>query len=154
MAKSTTMRSIWYRCCSSLFLEDRNLAAPIKGLIARLQIPILKVAMLDKSFFSKGGHPARKLLNEVANASLGWVPSDPNGDVERDPFYFKIETLVARIIDEFVDDVGSIPERARGLCRLCRDGSPTRHIDRAAHQSMPKMAAPNPNWRAPPCSRY
>jgi hypothetical protein len=86
-------------------LEDRNLAAPIKGLIARLQIPILKVAMLDKSFFSKGGHPARKLLNEVANASLGWVPSDPNGDVERDPFYFKIETLVTRIIDDFVDDV-------------------------------------------------
>jgi uncharacterized protein DUF1631 len=86
-------------------LEDRNLAAPIKGLIARLQIPILKVAMLDKSFFSKGGHPARKLLNEVANASLGWVPSDPNGDVERDPFYFKIETLVTRIIDDFIDDV-------------------------------------------------
>jgi len=86
-------------------LEDRNLAAPIKGLIARLQIPILKVAMLDKSFFSKGGHPARKLLNEVANASLGWVPSDPSGDVERDPFYFKIETLVTRIIDDFIDDV-------------------------------------------------
>ncbi|HSB96927.1 MAG TPA: DUF1631 domain-containing protein [Spongiibacteraceae bacterium] len=86
-------------------LEDRNLAAPIKGLIARLQIPILKVAMLDKSFFSKGGHPARKLLNEMANASLGWVPSDPNGDVERDPFYFKIETLVTRIIDDFIDDV-------------------------------------------------
>ncbi len=86
-------------------LEDRNLAAPIKGLIARLQIPILKVAMLDKSFFSKGGHPARKLLNEIANASLGWVLSDPNGDVERDPFYFKVESLVTRIIDDFVDDV-------------------------------------------------
>jgi hypothetical protein len=84
-------------------LEDRNLAAPIKGLIARLQIPILKVAMLDKSFFSKGGHPARKLLNEVANASLGWTPG---ADVERDPFYFKVESLVSRIIDDFVDDVG------------------------------------------------
>jgi hypothetical protein len=83
-------------------LEDRNLAAPIKGLIARLQIPILKVAMLDKSFFSKGGHPARKLLNEVANASLGWTPG---GDVERDPFYCKVESLVSRIIDDFVDDV-------------------------------------------------
>jgi hypothetical protein len=83
-------------------LEDRNLAAPIKGLIARLQIPILKVAMLDKSFFSKGGHPARKLLNEVANASLGWTPG---ADVERDPFYFKVESLVSRIIDDFVDDV-------------------------------------------------
>lgn len=83
-------------------LEDRNLAAPIKGLIARLQIPILKVAMLDKSFFGKGGHPARKLLNEFANASLGWSPS---GEVERDPLYAKIEKLVNRIIDEFSEDV-------------------------------------------------
>ncbi|HEY3700361.1 MAG TPA: DUF1631 domain-containing protein [Spongiibacteraceae bacterium] len=86
-------------------LEDRNLAAPIKGLIARLQIPLLKVAMLDKSFFSKGGHPARKLLNEVANASLGWAPANPSLAVERDPFYAKVEALIGRIVDEFADDV-------------------------------------------------
>lgn len=86
-------------------LEDRNLAAPIKGLIARLQIPLLKVAMLDKSFFSKGGHPARKLLNEVANASLGWAPANPSIAVERDPFYAKVEALIGRIVDEFADDV-------------------------------------------------
>lgn len=88
-------------------LEDRNLAAPLKGLIARLQIPILKVAMLDKSFFGKGGHPARKLLNEVANASLGWAPS---GEVERDPFYAKVESLVNRIINDFIDDVSVFQE--------------------------------------------
>src|SRR5690606_23040119 len=86
-------------------LEDRNLAAPIKGLIARLQIPILKVAMIDKSFFGKGGHPARKLLNEIANASLGWAPLDPSAQVERDPFYARVESLVTRVLDEFVDDV-------------------------------------------------
>ena len=88
-------------------LEDRNLAAPIKALIARLQIPILKVAMQDKSFFGKGGHPARKLLNEFANASLGWTPS---GEVERDPLYAKIEKLVNRIIDELNDDVSVFQE--------------------------------------------
>lgn len=83
-------------------IEDRNLAAPIKGLLARLQIPILKVAMLDKTFFGKGGHPARKLLNEVANASLGWVPT---GAVERDPFYTKIESVVERIVSDFNSEV-------------------------------------------------
>lgn len=86
-------------------LEDRNLAAPIKGLIARLQIPLLKVAMLDKTFFGRGGHPARKLLNEIANASLGWVPADTGAQLERDPFYAKVESLVMRIVDEFVDDI-------------------------------------------------
>ncbi|MET0377502.1 MAG: DUF1631 domain-containing protein [Spongiibacteraceae bacterium] len=83
-------------------IEDRNLAAPIKGLLARLQIPILKVAMLDKTFFSKGGHPARKLLNEVANASLGWIPT---GAVERDPFYIKIEAVVERVVNDFSSEV-------------------------------------------------
>lgn len=86
-------------------LEDRNLAAPMKGLIARLQIPILKVAMLDKTFFSKGGHPARKLLNEIANASLGWAPVNPSARIERDPFYAKVEALIAYVVDEFVEDV-------------------------------------------------
>lgn len=82
-------------------LDDRNLAAPIKGLIARLQIPIIKVAMLDKSFFSKGGHPARKLLNEIANASLGWIPG---ASIERDPLYLKVSEIVDRLLNEFEDD--------------------------------------------------
>lgn len=86
-------------------LEDRNLAAPIKAVIARLQIPILKVAMLDKTFFSKGGHPARKLLNEIANASLGWAPANAALPLERDPFYAKVDSLIKRILDEFVVDV-------------------------------------------------
>jgi hypothetical protein len=83
-------------------LEDRNLAAPIKGLLARLQIPILKVAMVDRSFFGRGGHPARRLLNEVANASLGWSPVV---EPERDPFYRYIEQMVDRLASNFVDDV-------------------------------------------------
>src|SRR5690606_26525741 len=83
-------------------LEDRNLAAPIKGLIARLQIPILKVAMQERSFFGRNGHPARKLLNELANASIGWSPA---GEVERDPFYRNLEKLVNRIVEQFDGDV-------------------------------------------------
>ena len=82
-------------------LDDRNLAAPMKALIARLQIPIIKVAVLDKSFFSKGGHPARKLLNEIANASLGWVQVN---NIERDPLYSQVSTVVNRITHEFDGD--------------------------------------------------
>lgn len=82
-------------------LDDRNLAAPMKALIARLQIPIIKVAMLDKSFFSKGGHPARKLLNEIATASLGWVTP---AKIERDPLFKKIDSIVNNLLaDNTVD---------------------------------------------------
>ncbi|WP_146050716.1 DUF1631 family protein, partial [Pseudomonas syringae] len=44
-------------------LDDRNLPPSLRALIGRLQIPMLKVAVLDKSFFSRGSHPARRLLN-------------------------------------------------------------------------------------------
>lgn len=88
-------------------LDDHNLAAPMKALIARLQIPIIKVAMFDKSFFSKGGHPARKLLNEIASASLGWTP---NNNIERDPFYTKVSAVVTRVLNEYDGDVSLFHE--------------------------------------------
>ncbi|WP_101759213.1 DUF1631 domain-containing protein [Oceanicoccus sp. KOV_DT_Chl] len=88
-------------------LDDRNLAPPMKALIARLQIPIIKVAMQDKSFFSKGGHPARKLLNEIANASLGWVPT---ANIDRDPLYKKVSDVIGRIVAEYDGSNDLFPE--------------------------------------------
>jgi Protein of unknown function (DUF1631) len=88
-------------------LDDRNLAAPMKALIARLQIPLIKVAMLDKSFFSKGGHPARKLLNEIAHASIGWMQTE---NIERDPLYVKVESVVSRLLNEFEGDASLFDE--------------------------------------------
>ncbi|TQV79472.1 DUF1631 domain-containing protein [Exilibacterium tricleocarpae] len=82
-------------------LDDRNLAEPMKGLIARLQIPIIKVAISDKSFFNKGGHPARRLLNELATAGLGWQDDGQR----QDPLYRKVESIVQRILGEFGSDV-------------------------------------------------
>ncbi len=56
-------------------LDDRTLPDCLKALIGRLQIPMLKVAVVDKSFFSRGSHPARRLLNEIASASLATIIS-------------------------------------------------------------------------------
>ncbi|MCX2842288.1 DUF1631 domain-containing protein [Microbulbifer thermotolerans] len=86
----------------SFILEDRNLADPIKTLLARLQLPLLKVAIADKSFFSKGGHPARKLLNELADAATGWQAGE---NFESDPLYREISQVVDRVLSEFDQDV-------------------------------------------------
>jgi len=83
-------------------LDDRNLADPMKEQISRLQIPIVKVALLDKSFFAKGGHAARRLLNEMATAALGWQPAKDNS---RDPLYSKINELVSTLLRTFDTDV-------------------------------------------------
>lgn len=82
-------------------LDDRTLPDSLKALIARLQIPMLKVAVLDKTFFSRGSHPARRLLNEIASAALGWVDQD---DAQRDTLYQRIDQVVQRLLNDFADD--------------------------------------------------
>ncbi|MEG3012810.1 MAG: DUF1631 family protein, partial [Pseudomonas sp.] len=76
---------------------DRTLPDSLKALIARLQIPMLKVAVLDKSFFSRGSHPARRLLNEIGTAALGWGKRD---DYQRDSLYVRIEQVVQRLLND------------------------------------------------------
>ncbi|GAA5445383.1 hypothetical protein Misp06_03585 [Microbulbifer sp. NBRC 101763] len=86
----------------SFILEDRSLATPIKSQLGRLQLPLLKVAIADKSFFSKGGHPARKLLNELADAATGWQAPD---NFESDPLYSEVSLIVERVLSEFDQDI-------------------------------------------------
>jgi hypothetical protein len=80
-------------------LDDANVPPAMKALIGRLQIPMLKVGMLDKSFFSRKAHPARKLLNKLAEAAVGW-----NGEHDQ-ALYKKVESVVQRVLVEFENDV-------------------------------------------------
>ncbi|MET0007800.1 MAG: DUF1631 domain-containing protein [Candidatus Thiodiazotropha sp. 6PLUC9] len=82
-------------------LDDYSLPDAMKALISRLQIPMLKVAIIDKSFFSEKIHPARRLLNSLAKAAVGW---NDTGDRVNDTLYSKIESTIKRILNEFHDD--------------------------------------------------
>ena len=86
-------------------LDDRNLASPMKALIGRLQIPMVKVAIADKSFFSKGGHPARRLLNEMAMACLGWQETTAE-NLHKDILYNKMQEMVRVVLADFETDMG------------------------------------------------
>ncbi|MCM0612470.1 DUF1631 domain-containing protein [Marinobacter sediminum] len=83
-------------------LEDRQLHPVMKSLIGRLQIPVLKVALSDKNFFNRGGHPVRKLLNELALSAIGWGEKRAG---QRDLLREKIEEVVDRVLNEFTDNV-------------------------------------------------
>ena len=74
----------------------------IKVLLGRLQIPMLKASMVDRGFFSRKNHPGRQLLNRLADAGLGWSPTDGI----QDPLYLKIRDVVDHINRDFVDDLG------------------------------------------------
>lgn len=84
-----------------VILEDERLPGVIKGLFARLQIPVLKVALMDRSFLADSGHPARRLFNSLARASLAWQPLD---DPDEDPVYRNIRAAVSQVVEQFSYD--------------------------------------------------
>lgn len=80
--------------------EDDRVPDAMKGLIGRLQIPVLKLALKDHSFFSNRQHPARRLINTLAQAASTW---DDNFAADG-PLYHIADFLIHRIQDEFHDD--------------------------------------------------
>ncbi|WP_281648998.1 DUF1631 domain-containing protein [Parendozoicomonas sp. Alg238-R29] len=78
-------------------LDDRTLPAAMKALLGRMQIPLIKVALNDHTFFSKKGHPARRLLNEMATAALGWQESGGG----KDKLLGKMEDIVQYLLNDF-----------------------------------------------------
>jgi hypothetical protein len=82
--------------------DDTRVPDPMKGLIGRLQIPVLKLAMMDHSFFSNRTHPARRLINALAQAGVTWDgPLTPDTSL-----YRSAEAVVTRIQNEFAQDAG------------------------------------------------
>lgn len=90
-----------------VILQDRHLPDVVRAMIGQLQIPILKVAMMDKEFFAKKSHPARRFLNALSNAGLG--VSEKNKQIQSSIFE-KMEELVERVLMEFENDVDIFAE--------------------------------------------
>ncbi|MET0231224.1 MAG: DUF1631 domain-containing protein [Rhodanobacteraceae bacterium] len=82
-------------------LQDRNLPAEIQALLGRLQIPYLKVAILDKHLFAQKTHPARRLLDALADAGKSW---SEESDKDR-RLHDRIRHVVESILTDFDDDV-------------------------------------------------
>ncbi len=57
--------------------------------------------MLDRQFFSKKNHPARRLLDEIANAAIGW-----NAEGEWNAALLtKLTAIVQSMLNDFTDDI-------------------------------------------------
>ena len=81
--------------------DNQKVPDKAKALIGRLQIPVLKAAMLDNTFFSMRNHPARRLLNTLAQSTLGLL----NEVGEESPLYQGIAACVQKILDDFDTDI-------------------------------------------------
>ncbi len=80
---------------------DQAIPMQMKVVIGRLQIPVLRAAMMDRDFFLSSEHPARKLVDTLASSSVAWAPEKG----EEDPLYVRIEHTVQRVLSEFEDDL-------------------------------------------------
>ncbi|MCU0842626.1 MAG: DUF1631 domain-containing protein, partial [Thiobacillaceae bacterium] len=98
-------------------LDDRRVPDAMKALIGRLQIPVLKVAMLDRGFFSQKGHPARRLLDVLADASMGWDEQEGHDS----GLYRKVDDLVQRILNEFDEQMDVFAAALEELEQFLRD---------------------------------
>jgi hypothetical protein len=81
---------------------DARIPPAMKALIGRLQIPMLKVAVLDKTFFSRKAHPARHMLDTLGELSMGLG----DGFAPGTPLHQRVDGIITQLIDQFEDDFG------------------------------------------------
>lgn len=101
--KATAMERMTVDVVSMLFdfiREDDKIPAAQRELIARLQIPLLKAAVLEPDLLHDERHPARQLLNRLSSAAAG------AGTSEEAAAAIRAETgrAVQRVLDEFDTD--------------------------------------------------
>ncbi len=83
-------------------LNDENLPNVVKAMLSYLHTPFLKIAFSDPDFFEKTDHPARVLLNSMAEAGSKWVSNDGSSEYG---VFEKIQEYVRHILENFEDDV-------------------------------------------------
>jgi hypothetical protein len=118
----------------------------VKAILGRLQIPLLKVALLDKEFFSSKEHPARKLLDCLAESAMGLDEKSAKGAACVD----MIERVVHRVLADFdtdlalfeklVADVGEFLDEQRQTEELIVERS-ARYIEERERQEIARLTA-------------
>lgn len=95
------------------FLRDQNISDPIKTLLLKLQIPLIKTALLDSKFFHDNRHPARNTLDTVAHIGIGIDSSDST-------VYKTIDLILEQLLNAFDQNINSFNTALSSLSRLKR----------------------------------
>jgi len=93
------------------FLRDENVSVAVKSLLLELQIPLIKVAMLDAQFFQNSKHAARKMLDNVAHLGIGI-------ENENNTLYKTILLIIEQLQNTFEQNLNSFNTALTALNRL------------------------------------
>ncbi len=112
MQSASQIETVMIDAVAMLFdylFEDQAIPEHLKQLIAQLQVPVLKIAILERGFFTQRDHPARRVLDMIA--SLAVQPAGKEG--QADPLQAEVEAIIQKIVAEFDQDA-SVFEQAFG----------------------------------------
>jgi len=82
-------------------LDDENLPDACKTALSHLHTPYLKIALQDKALFTQHHHPARRLLNTMAQAGVLY-----GNEGDERGLLAKMQWVVERVIHGFSGDLG------------------------------------------------
>jgi hypothetical protein len=82
----------------SAIAGDDTVSEIMTNLIYQLQIPVMKVAMLDRSLFESETHPARATVDLLTTAGMGI-------NLKEDNIYHDLEEIVDSILEKFDIDI-------------------------------------------------
>ncbi len=83
-------------------LSDTRVPPQMARQIARLQLPVLRVALNDATFFSSRRHPVRRFVNRIASLACAFDDFD---DGPGKPFLARVRELVQEIVEGDFDQV-------------------------------------------------
>lgn len=95
----------------SILTEDR-LKPTLRVWFARLQIPVLRVALAEPDFFSSLQHPARRLIDRMGSCALGFDASLTDDDSAK-----ALEAEIRRVVQV----IEQYPETGRRVFQLVYD---------------------------------
>ncbi len=107
--------------------------AAVSTLLNRLQVPLVRLALQDRGFFVRNEHPARQLLNAVAEAGAHWLPKEENDPQLND----QLRRAVDHVVENYDGDTGvfenanrQLQEHLRGMARKA-EVAERRHVEAA-----------------------
>lgn len=77
-------------------LQGQEIAEPMQEQLCRLQVPVLKVALLDSDFLANKKHPVRRLLNEMATVAAEWQAGSDRAEAVFQLMRASVERVLAR----------------------------------------------------------
>ena len=80
-------------------MQDVRPGSTASTLLTKLQVPLMRVALQDSAFFTRHEHPARQMLNTVAETSTRWLVDDDGDGLAQ-----QMHSIVDRAVRDYKGD--------------------------------------------------